>query len=57
MVEEPPGHLRDGGVIREGFNAELDRLRSLAHDSRNWLADYQAGLVKSTASGYWALYA
>jgi DNA mismatch repair protein MutS len=48
VVEEPPGHLRDGGVIREGFNAELDRLRSLAHDSRNWLADYQAGLVKST---------
>ncbi len=48
VVEEPPGHLRDGGVIREGFNAELDRLRCLAHDSRNWLADYQAGLVKST---------
>lgn len=48
IAEDPSGHLRDGGVIRPGFNAELDRLRSLAHDSRNWLADYQAGLVKTT---------
>ncbi len=48
IAEDPAGHLRDGGVIRQGFNPELDRLRSLAHDSRNWLADYQAGLVKST---------
>ena len=51
IAEDPSGHLRDGGVIREGFNAELDRLRGLAHDSRNWLADYQAGLVKSTGIG------
>jgi DNA mismatch repair protein MutS len=36
-----PAHLRDGGVIKAGFDAELDRLRSISRDGRTWLADYQ----------------
>ncbi len=48
IVEDPPAHLRDGNVIRHGMNAELDRLRVLAGDSRTWLADYQAKLCKAT---------
>jgi DNA mismatch repair protein MutS len=36
-----PAHLRDGGVIKTGFDAELDRLRSISKDGRTWLADYQ----------------
>lgn len=31
--ENPPIHLSDGGVIRSGFNAELDELRSLRKNS------------------------
>ncbi len=38
----PPLHARDGGVIREGFDAELDRLRGLARDANAWLSDYEA---------------
>ncbi|MHC5059722.1 MAG: DNA mismatch repair protein MutS [Planctomycetota bacterium] len=38
---EPPSHIRDGGVIRACFDAELDRLRSISKDGRSWLADYQ----------------
>ena len=45
LVEEVPGHLRDGGVIREGCSAELDRLRGMSRDSRTFLAEYQAKLV------------
>ena len=30
-MEVPPVLIRDGGVIREGFNAELDELRDLAN--------------------------
>jgi DNA mismatch repair protein MutS len=37
-----PSVLRDGGVIARGFDAELDRLRSIGHDGQNWLAGYQA---------------
>ena len=42
IVEVPPALFRDGGVIREGFDAELDRLRGLARDAGEWLRDYEA---------------
>ncbi len=42
VAPEPPASLRDGGVIRAGFDAELDRLRSLSMDADAWLKDYEA---------------
>jgi len=42
MVETPPPHFREGGVIRAGFDAELDRLRKLASDAGDWLRAYEA---------------
>jgi DNA mismatch repair protein MutS len=36
-----PSHLRDGGVIRAGFDEELDRLRSVSKDGQSWLRNYQ----------------
>ncbi len=36
-----PSHLRDGGVIKKGFNEELDRLRSISKDGQSWLRNYQ----------------
>jgi len=36
-----PSHLRDGGVIKKGFDEELDRLRSISKDGRSWLQNYQ----------------
>ena len=39
---ECPNHLRDGGVIAGGYDAELDRLRSVGTKGRDWLAQYQA---------------
>lgn len=41
VAETPPAVFRDGGVIREGFDAELDRLRGLARDAGDWLRDYE----------------
>ena len=37
-----PNHLRDGGVIASGYDAELDRLRGIATQGQDWLARYQA---------------
>ena len=34
--------MRDGGVFAEGYDAELDRLRSLSADAKQWLAALQA---------------
>jgi DNA mismatch repair protein MutS len=42
MVDEPPQTLREGGVIRAGYHAELDALRAAAGEGRDWLAQYQA---------------
>jgi DNA mismatch repair protein MutS len=43
-----PTHLRDGGVIKDGFNDELDRLRAISKDGRDWLAKYQQDEIVRT---------
>ena len=48
LVDEPPAVLVDGGVIREGFNSELDELRAMAADGRAWIARYQAEQIERT---------
>jgi DNA mismatch repair protein MutS len=37
IVESPPAVIRDGGVIAPGFDAELDRIRSIDDDAGAWL--------------------
>jgi DNA mismatch repair protein MutS len=46
--DEPPAHLRDGGLFRDGIDAELDAARLLQQDGSTWLAEYQATLSEST---------
>jgi DNA mismatch repair protein MutS len=38
VSENPPPTLADGGVIREGYNSELDDLRSLSKNNKGYLA-------------------
>lgn len=38
IIEEPPISIRDGGIIKEGFNETIDSLRSAKTDGKNWLA-------------------
>jgi DNA mismatch repair protein MutS len=45
---DPAPHLREGGVIAKGFDAELDRLSEIATNSQQWLANYQAKLSNET---------
>ena len=47
-VDSPPSHLRDGGLICDGFDKQLDEYRSLQRDSRTWLAEYQKTLIGET---------
>ena len=37
IVEDPPFQIKEGGIIREGFNAQVDELRSIKNDGKNWL--------------------
>ncbi|MFN0133335.1 MAG: DNA mismatch repair protein MutS [Phycisphaerales bacterium] len=44
-VEAPPSHMREGGLIRDGVDAELDEARLLRRDASAWLAAYQERLI------------
>jgi DNA mismatch repair protein MutS len=41
MADELPNDLSDGNYIRSGYDAELDRLRSLTTDNKTWLSDLE----------------
>ncbi len=41
IVEEPPAKLADGGMIADGYDEELDRLRALGRDGRSWILALQ----------------
>jgi DNA mismatch repair protein MutS len=47
-VDQPPPHMREGGLIRDGYDSELDECRSLQRDSHQWLAEYQQKLGEET---------
>ncbi len=42
IVDEPPALLKDGGVIKDGFNAELDRLRGIIKGGESILTDIES---------------
>ncbi len=42
LVEAPPLLLRDGGVIADGYDAELDELRRLDSDAASFLSELEA---------------
>ncbi|KXS44762.1 MAG: DNA mismatch repair protein [Methanolobus sp. T82-4] len=41
IVEEPPVSVRDGGMIKSGYNERLDELKSLSKDGKHWIAEFQ----------------
>ena len=48
LVDEPPAHLRDGGIIRDGWSAELDELRDASRGGKDWIARLQEDERKRT---------
>ncbi len=48
LVDEPPVTLREGGLIREGFDPELDELRSIGREGKDWIARFQADEIERT---------
>ena len=42
IVDEPPVSIREGGMIREGFSQEADKLRSAKTEGKTWLAQLEA---------------
>lgn len=41
ICEEPPLLIREGGIIKEGFDKDIDHLRKAKTDGKNWLAQLE----------------
>jgi DNA mismatch repair protein MutS len=41
LADDPPIVLKEGGLIRAGFNPSLDELRAASVEGQEWLADLQ----------------
>jgi DNA mismatch repair protein MutS len=48
LTDEPPANTKEGGIIRDGFIAELDELRAASSSGKQWLAELQESERKRT---------
>ena len=42
ICDDPPTTVREGNIIRDGYNQEVDRLRSLSSSGKDWIAKLEA---------------
>jgi DNA mismatch repair protein MutS len=48
IIDDPPAAVKDGETIRPGYNSELDELRSIRRDAKQWVARFEAAEKKRT---------
>ena len=48
LVDAPPLRIGEGKIFKEGFHPELDELRAISRDSKEWIAHYQNELREQT---------
>ncbi len=48
LTDDPPLHLKEGGLIKEGVNAYLDELRAVRDNSKRIIKEYESKLRKET---------
>ncbi|OPZ87424.1 MAG: DNA mismatch repair protein MutS [Firmicutes bacterium ADurb.Bin419] len=41
ICDEPPVSVKEGGIIKEGYNEEVDRLKSASTDGKTWLVELE----------------
>ncbi len=51
IVEEPPALLKDGGVIREGAGPDLDELRSIRKNAKDYISNMESEERRKTGIG------
>ena len=42
IIDDPPFSLKEGNCIKNGCDPELDRLKAIARDGKNWIAQLEA---------------
>ena len=48
IVDEPPLAIKEGGIIRSGFSPELDELRDVSQNGKNWILDFERREIERT---------
>lgn len=48
IVDDPPLAVTEGGIIRSGYNNDLDELRDVAYSGKDWIARLQSQERKNT---------
>ena len=48
IVDEPPFSVREGGMIRTGYNQELDELHLIAADNKTWMQNFEQKIKEET---------
>ena len=48
IVDEPPLPIKEGGMIRDGFDPALDELRTAQRGGKDWIAKLQADEIAAT---------
>ena len=48
IVDDPPLAVKEGGMIRDGFDAALDELRNATRGGKDWIAKLQADEIART---------
>lgn len=48
IVDEPPFSVREGGMIRSGYNSELDELHLIAKDNKTWMQNFEQKIKDET---------
>lgn len=48
IVDEPPFSVREGGMIRPGYNTELDELQLIAADNKTWMQNFELKIKEAT---------
>ena len=48
IVDDPPFTVREGGMIRKGFNAELDEVHDIAENNNQWMLNFEQKIKDQT---------
>src|SRR6266513_1599156 len=48
VVDDPPLALKDGGIFRDGYDADLDELRRASHEGKKWISHLQEREIAAT---------
>ena len=48
VVDDPPLPLKEGGIFRDGYDADLDELRRASREGKNWISHLQEREIAAT---------